>query len=372
MKTCVVCGEQVWLPFLSMNTGRIAVGGPEVGVGDLEKVICSKCGVVTNSYVMEPDEVRLRYDEYQMGIKPEHTFMIDNTVTTRSKLLALHLARFIFPHDKTICEIGCGQGLVMAKLQSKFKDVKFIGIDGSTKAVEKAREKGLDVHQRLILGEEILPKADVVYAITVAEHIGDIKGFLKSIYNCLPRDGRLILCIPIQDRSEYDVFFDEHIWHFSVSQFGSLLRQSGFLPRFIDHDVGICTFVSTKSKDLPLFRYPNDILMAQENRDHMLISFGRISEWLSRLDRVAIFGAGELTSIFLAFTDLGEANVVSIIDDDSNKKGTKLYGIPINDARWLQDNEVDGILLSVNPTYHQQIEEKLKDYSDKLFSWLGG
>lgn len=46
--------------------------------------------------------------------------------------------------EKSVVDIGCGDGFLLKELLEKYKDIKVLGLDISPVAIEKAKEKGID------------------------------------------------------------------------------------------------------------------------------------------------------------------------------------------------------------------------------------
>ncbi len=87
-------------------------------------------------------------------------------------------------HARTVGEVGCGAGEVLANLQEAMgDDCIFYGYDISPQAIEfckpKANEK-LHFFQRDLLEESGI-NWDVLLAIDVIEHVEDYTGFLRAI-----------------------------------------------------------------------------------------------------------------------------------------------------------------------------------------------
>ena len=85
---------------------------------------------------------------------------------------------------QSICEVGCGAGLILVELQKCFaKNIKFYGYDISPQAIElayKLKNENLNFYL-----EDFVKKRnqqfDIILCIDVLEHIEDFYGFLKNI-----------------------------------------------------------------------------------------------------------------------------------------------------------------------------------------------
>ena len=245
-----------------------------------------------------------------------------------------------------------------------FPKLDVIGFDGSLKAVELAQKKGLKIRQKLIFENEILPKSDAYMLLGVLEHIEDIESFLKSIVISLNTNGRLILSIPIQDYMAYDIFFADHIWHFTSKQFEAFLNRLGLkvihkdTKHLINHGFGL--FICERiEQSVDIFLSDSKILV--NNLNYWESCFTHVNELIKNIidQKICVFGASEIFTLFMANTLLKEAQIVACIDD-TKPKGMLKHGIPVYPSSWLEQNQPDLLLLAVNKKYYSMIEEKFK------------
>lgn len=87
----------------------------------------------------------------------------------------------------------------------------------------------MNVENTLILTtEQSLPRSDFVYSYGVLEHIEKLDVFLNVLRKSVNPGGTIVFALPTQDDGGYDVFFADHVWHFSVNHVRLLLHQHGF------------------------------------------------------------------------------------------------------------------------------------------------
>ena len=175
---------------------------------------------------MDPSEIELLYgEEYQLNTsgQDEHIFYTEEGPISRSQVYYNWIKPFISSNWGTFVEIGCGEGRVLEKISTDFPIRNIIGFDGSHKAVEIGIKKGFNITQKIFQNKDELPRADIFLLIGVLEHVEDPASFINALIRSLNSNGRLILSIPIQDYGGYDIFFKDHIWHFTVKQFQALL-----------------------------------------------------------------------------------------------------------------------------------------------------
>lgn len=365
MRICPVSGSEKWLPFYTSTTAKIMTGDQRICDGSLEKVICQESGVVANKKPFSESDLEALYGkEYELNTlgKEEHFFYTKDGAITRSEVFF----RWITPHLQTefdsLVEIGCGEGNLLERFTKEYPNKDIIGIDGSYKASELAKKKGLNVQQKLIFGNEELLLTDVFLLVNVIEHVENIPLLISTLKKSLKKNGRIIFCLPIQDYGGYDIFFNEHVWHFTSQHFEDILRKNGLeiifsdINHSINHGIGLFVCEMTEIQDEVVAIYTdlikNNLLFWEEK-------FKNINFLLKEnsFEKIVIFGAGEVATLFLTFTDLSKQNIIACIDD-TKEIGSQKHGIPVYHSKWLEENPVDFLLLTVNNKYHKMIIEK--------------
>jgi 2-polyprenyl-3-methyl-5-hydroxy-6-metoxy-1,4-benzoquinol methylase len=375
MRICPVSNSSNWKTFYSSTSNRIMTGDQRIGEGWLQKVVCVESGVVANKFSFSKDELELLYGkEYELNTlgKEEHYFYTQQGAVPRSKVFFEWIVPFIQNDFNTLIEIGCGEGNLLERFTKQFPGKNVIGIDGSHKAAELARNKGLTVNQKLIVGNESVSQADVFLLVNVIEHIEDIPLLINNLKKSLNKNGRIIFCLPIQDYGGYDIFFAEHVWHFTAQQFECILKKNGL--RIIHSDIthpinhGIGLYVCEKTEQNTSCNFENtDVIL--KNLAYWENVFNKVDTLFSSRNypKIAIFGASEVATLFMTFTTLGDQNIVACIDD-TKPIGTFKHGIPVYNSEWLQKNQIDLLLLAVNKKYHPVIQNKLQKFNLNIIS----
>lgn len=141
--------------------------------------------------------------------------------------------------EKTITDIGCGEGILMEKIIQRLPDVKVFGIDPSPENVSICKKHGLEVYAgsvyELPLDNE---SVDCVLFIEVIEHLDHPELAIKEINRVLDRNGRLIMLFPhdsvfklarILTFKFKEAFYDAgHIRQWTPGNATSLLETKGF------------------------------------------------------------------------------------------------------------------------------------------------
>lgn len=166
----------------------------------------------------------------------------DNKNSILRKLLNL-----IFPHSYSLMEaipnvkfnraleIGCASGSYLEKLKNVCNQVE--GIEYSTSASNKARERGLTVHNCSL--EDFDPcgkKYDLIVGWMVLEHLHKPFECLAKLHECLENDGILVLSTPncgyfgfkLFKEYEYGIHIPNHLYHFTRRSTSKLFDKAGF------------------------------------------------------------------------------------------------------------------------------------------------
>jgi SAM-dependent methyltransferase len=377
-RVCPVCAGSAWQKFFESTTGRVMTADQSIRAGDLEKIICNCCGVVANRRRLDDETLGILYgEEYELnttGVE-EHIFFTDNGPVPRSEAVLRWLVPHLPPDFETLLEIGCGEGNLLARLAVEFPDRTTIGIEGSGRAVELAMAKGLEVTQGMVFGADSpLPAADLILAFGVLEHVEDISGFLSALSNRVGPRGHLVLGLPLQEHGGYDIFFAEHVWHFTADHVEALLARNGLrVTRRAVNDPVYQGFGLFIAKPDPEIEAPMEIARhtdALSNRDHWVGVFRRVEEQLDTLrgGRLAVFGAGEVLALLLTFTTLATERILYSLDQDAAKMGTRRHGIPVRPMEALTTDPVDAVLLTVNERYHDALRQKLGAFDVKVLA----
>ncbi|MFZ5569083.1 MAG: class I SAM-dependent methyltransferase [Thermodesulfobacteriota bacterium] len=381
-RNCPVCGSENWEPFLGFRTGRALTSDQAIICADLDKSVCRGCGIVANTRRATEAELRRYYStDYTLGLsETEHLFFGSHGPLPRSQVYFDWISPHLPEHFSSLLEIGCGQGHLLKRLSDRYPGKRLRGIDGSREACGIARKKGLAVDPGMLSpddGAPPRPKVDVILAVGVLEHVETPAFFVHSISQMLSENGTAILCAPVQDYPGCDLFFCEHIWHFTAFQCAGMLENNGLEVVHLDfhHPVntGFGLFVcrSAMGKKHPVNPAPQS-RAAITNRDVWLRIFDAVNAWLAARTgiRLAVFGCSEIFSLLMAYTALGDHNILACLDENRALWGTGKHGIEVVSPEWLAAGRADAVLLAISPKYHNLVLEKIRPYGIEVFSFI--
>ena len=377
-RKCPITSSVEFESYYVSNNDFVMTSDQRIIAGNLDKIIFTKSGIVANKKQFTKSEIESLYKEdYELNTsgQDEHVFYTKNGPVSRSQVYFDWVNPFIEDSFSKIIEIGCGEGRVLEKIIDKHPIKEIVGFDGSEKAAKYGQQKGLNIQQKIFLNEDKFPNADLFILIGVLEHVEDISSMIKELVRAVSPEGRLILSIPIQDYIGYDVFFKDHIWHFTVKQFQALLVSCGLnvvhtdSNNPINHGFGL--FVCEKNFKSPQSTIlTNEILVQKNNLSYWKQRLGKIDIIISKYGhkKIAVFGASEFFTFLYTYSSLPNIKIIACIDD--SKEGTKKHGVSVFNSKWLDENKIDILMLAVNEKYNASITTKLAHLDLKIVSFF--
>lgn len=345
---CPVCGKKDCSELSIPNTGRIMFSDSSVGSGKLSKIICTSCGLARSRFALDPEEAEQYYrDDYNLNTNDgeEHYFYINGKPIARSEVI---FDRYIknslnLTNCKTILEVGCGKGSLLKVISRNWPHVLVKGIEASIEACESGRKSGLDIHNGFLdekTIEEIGMKFDAVIAIGVIEHVIDPLALLSRLSHLLKSGGHLLIACPDASCFAYDIFFEDHFFHFTPNHLIEMLGKVSIkCDRIVTNEAPLYKFlcaIGTKNKDV----IPDEIkgsapitIKTPSRCRETVAYYKKIFKTLdSKLNNcvpgsVAAYGGSEILALFFAYTRLGEQKLKVVFDD--SPKNTEIFNVPV-------------------------------------------
>ena len=104
-----------------------------------------------------------------------------------------------FPEARSMLEVGCGTGFVLAGLHDAFPDMRLVGSELFAEGLEIARSR-LPAEVELVVADahamRYEAEFDVAGAFDVIEHIEDDLGALKGMRRAVRSGGGIVLTVP--------------------------------------------------------------------------------------------------------------------------------------------------------------------------------
>ena len=174
----------------------------------------------SEDYISHTDSKKSLFDKAYQFVK---------NIALKNKLKLINSFNF---QQKTILDVGAGTGDFLKFCKEHNWEVT--GIEPSEKARNIADKKEVLLHEKL---EDISNKKfNVITLWHVLEHVKDLESYIKTLYQLLEENGKLIIAVPnfkSYDANYYKEFwaaFDvpRHLWHFSQKGIASIFSQFGF------------------------------------------------------------------------------------------------------------------------------------------------
>jgi hypothetical protein len=258
------------------------------------------------------------------------------------------------------------------------------GIEPSKSNAALCREKGIEVFNGLYEDYPQGETFDLVSSYFVLEHVLSPVHFLSFCNRLCALSG--IVCIEIPDIGSYVndnslsnlLYFYEHQSHFTKETIPILLERCGFeliefypicSRQFGVHFAGrkISSPCSQDDLHIPQNIFANVMEQVQVAEE---VFNGRVLPFRNHLDtllrergcknkKIVIFGAGNHTEVLLDLPEIHRLDIQYIVDNDKDKQGETLRGIPIRSPRNI-DGRVEYIIVS-SQSFEKEISKQLAE-----------
>lgn len=331
-----------------------------------EVLACGDCGLPQIVHPIDPEILYRQFNYNFSSWKPEpHQ---PDELDTIGK----------FTRHGSVFEIGCNDGLFMAKLRERGAKV-MVGVEPNPVSGKIAGERGIKVYPDMLspaLCRDAVAssgKFDLVVARQVLEHLVDFENFFECVKLVLRDDGLLFIDVPDfapgSAVGDVSVLWEEHVSYFTEPTLLALLARHGFEPvsvkkyNFSGGSLAIAarraagaTTIATGSSGVG------------EKFGQLARKYGeRLRPLLSRARasgaEVAIYGAGCRACTFT--NSQGMADLIQLsVDDQTERQGLFLpgTGIPIGSPERLRQGSTQLIcLLAVNQENEAKVSSRLRE-----------
>jgi len=369
---CDLC-DSTKFEILIVRKGLSMLSDRKIIKKNLKKIECKNCGLVCSSQMFEKNKIEENYKKnysYNPSYEGDTFFFSNSGFTERStqifEWILENISKEKLTKAKSIIEVGCGQGNLLLKFLKKFPEKKIIGLELNKDAIKIGKKKGLDIRN---LAKSKNLKADIIISYAVIEHTTSPKNFLKSLANYLNPNGLLIIGQPNQDKIYYDIFFWDHLFHFSSKHIDDLGRQVNLLlvkkskGKWPVDSFSLHVFKKTNRKIKPKIAFHKTKI--RNSIKYYEKIFDKINKFLKKNSKqnLAVLGLGEIFSIFYTYTDLKKAKIEYGIDDFPNKDSNFSFRVISSEkARKLYKGS---IIFCVNPNYYSILLKKFRN--NKIF-----
>jgi SAM-dependent methyltransferase len=330
-----------------------------------EVFACAECGLPQIAKPIDSDILYRQFNYNFSSWKPE-SHQPDELDT---------IGKFT-KHEK-VFEIGCNDGLFMAKLRERGAKV-LVGVEPNPVSGKIASERGIKVYPDMIspaLCRDAVAqvgKFDLVVARQVLEHLVDFENFFECVKLALRDDGLLFIDVPDfapgSTAGDVSVLWEEHVSYFTEPTLLALLVRHGFEPvsvrryNFSGGSLAVAARLATGPRTAPTTPSGVGERFGQRAREYG----ARLRPLLARARKsgaqVAIYGAGCRACTFTNSHEMADFIHLSI-DDQKERQGMFLPGtrIPIASPDELSHGSSPLVcLLAVNQENEAVVSNRLR------------
>lgn len=370
---CDLCGSEKFSILLDIN-GKVMTSDQKITDGHIQKIECFKCGLVRNAVEYKNEFLKQKYEknyEYNSSSSGDVFFFAADGNLNRSSY-SYNWIRSFLPLDvinkaNSILEVGCGEGNLLLKFKQNFPNKKIIGLEVNKKAIVVGRKKGLDIREIKNCGDI---KSDLIISYAVIEHTVSPKHFLKYLQSFLNPGGYILLGTPHQNRIYYDIFFADHLYHFNITHLRQYAKSVGLIcikqsrGMWPINSFSLNLFQKSPKKIKSSIRYSRT--KVADSIRHYNHIFGIINNFLKKnnTNKLAVFGLGEVFSLFFTYTDLKKKKIAYGIDDFPKTKNN--FSFPIIPSNEIIYHNISKILICVNKNYYDLILKKIPSKKYKI------
>jgi SAM-dependent methyltransferase len=144
---------------------------------------CARCHLVFRHPIRSDDEYEALY------AKASEQVWVSGALRADQRLVLDRIESH--PAGSSVLDVGCYDGSLLAALTPRFRRY---GVEPSTAAADKARERGIEIVAKSIAGlAGITETFGVICAVDVIEHVSRPRDFLATLAQRLSPRGRLVI-----------------------------------------------------------------------------------------------------------------------------------------------------------------------------------
>ena len=366
---CDLCGSQQTNVIMDKSLPRSMLGDNSICAIVLRKIECKQCGLVRAGYEFDADSLSSLYQfDYALNINTEeYHFLTRQGSVPRSKVIFDWMWDYLKAEDtsniRKALEIGCGAGHLLTRFQSAFPQAHCLGTEFSEAARKIAEAKG----SRVMAGgiEEVQSTGfDLIYALTVFEHIPHPGEFLQAIRERLFPGGILILAQPTQDVPSSDIYFADHLHHFGTDHLSMYAKKIGFteVVKTVGHPLmpNFSFHLWRRGESSGNYAFPGKTHCRESVAFHeaMYEQVNRLVDEI-RFDpsrKLAVFGLNERFALLRAYSRLGDAKIVCGLSDvEPNVQ----VDFPVVKPERVNEFSATDVILCVNQIHQDFVRERL-------------
>jgi 2-polyprenyl-3-methyl-5-hydroxy-6-metoxy-1,4-benzoquinol methylase len=385
VKYCVACKSEELTVLGPAKVRRAFVTGDDEMKVRYGVMACNQCGLIFLNPRMDGITLQKYYSKQsRMPRKTmDHASPTYRFMCMQAELIGRYKA---LKENDNVLEIGCSEGYFLRVLSEACEfPLNIYGVEPSDKYVEQATEnvKSLHLQSTTLEEAELLSSSfDLIVIRHVLEHLPSPVDALKIMQDLLNEDGVIYIEVPdiatvVPSISNF--FHHEHLSYFTVETLTSSLARAGLAPLHIERFHGnpqgsgfsypVLRAVITRDVDTVPEDVPNqyEAIWKKWNeankvfRDECLDSVSeKLDQYTKEGSKIAVFGAGPHTmDLFERFEEKAYKWAV-IFDNNPNKHGKTMMGVPIVKPERDALVHADCILIST-AEFEKEILEQLNE-----------
>ena len=334
---CKSCGGSLSTEFKDFDLCSFVTSDCRIWKNLPNLAVCDGClllqRIPTTLWKADCKRIYSNYVPYRKGLEQKKYNAKNSNLETRSSIL---LERFktinpgCAPH--AWLDFGCGDGQLLKTVKNAFPSSQLFGID-QTDTFREYIENEIQATYLYRL-YDFQGCFDVVSMVHVLEHLVDPLEVLKEIKTSLTSTGKLFIQVPSYQKNPFDLLIYDHASFFSQESLQHLLGRVGFRVVEMNEDwvskeiSAVCTVDENKKSLEYVCDSIFDIKKIVVGHERYLTSIvAEAHNKLRESNKVKIFGSS-IGACWLA-AEIGIDSVLCFLDEDINRCGEELFGVPI-------------------------------------------
>lgn len=338
--------------------------------GDIKLGFCHSCGFISN---LDSDHEKHEYPanyEGSQGCSP--TFK-----EYHKRLVASLIERYDL-FDKTIIEIGCGQGEFLTLLCEMGGNLG-IGFDPAFNSQRfKSKNTNANFVKDYYSEKFAIYKGDFICCNMTLEHIHNTADFVNMVRRSTRNRSKVIVFFQVPDATRifkegafWDIFY-EHCSYFSPGSLARLFQHCGFEVLKTWRDFGDQYLMIEAKTSNENVKNSLELKSDIEELQHSVLNFNEFCQrkldwWRLQLkkikrkgQRAVIWGSYSKSTAFLSTLQIYD-EIKYVVDINPKRQGSYLAGTgqKIIAPEFLNNYDPDVVII-MNPIYKHEIQKNLK------------
>lgn len=373
-KLCPACGGTSLIALSVPNDRSSMLSDGQIISRPLKKMSCCSCGYGFHESPATAESIRALFDDnYSLGQRDP----VAETARAQSyaKVTSEFLQRHNVPTPRSLIELGCGMGSLLAMLAENWSSERTVGVEPSGQLIDVAQEKaGLSIELLQCFAEDIaeyeVGKFDLCISVNVIEHTLTPEYFLQACCAVTKTDGHVLVICPNGEVPNLELLFYDHISSFTQNAMAAFATRAGL------------QILATEQLGGTLFGF--QIVLMKRGQGQMLPHSGAsdlaaarsafLQCWQAGAQQLeasldgcdyAIFGTGEFTDLLAAYCPQIVAGARAFVLDQPNADTYR--GTPLITSDAFSESAEMALVAAVNPRSWPKIKARFAAYGKEVY-----